>query len=93
MIHFQPLEHPAYPSNATLEAEDAADAILAQQRAAEEAWRRLCRRFVDDAEHLIEQMPLGLGIHGYDAPGILSLVRRDFCNFAETTMEDACDGV
>jgi len=91
MIHFRPITDPTYPSNATLEAEDAADAILAQQRAAEEAWRRLCRRFVDDAEHLIEQMPLGLGIHGYDAQGILSLVRRDFCNFAETTMEDACD--
>lgn len=48
---------------------------------------------MDDAEHLIEQMPLGLGIHGYDAPGILSLVRRDFCNFAETTMEDAMETV
>lgn len=88
MIHFRPLTDPTYPSNATLAAEEAADADEAQQLAAEEAWRRMCRRFVDDAEHLLEQMPKGLRIPGYDGPGILSLVRRDFVNFRETTMED-----
>ena len=93
MITFLALENPTYPSNATLEAEDRADLVLHQQRSAEAAWLRLCRRFVDDAEHLIAQMPLGLHIRGYDAPHILTLVRRDFVNFTETTMEEAMEAV
>ena len=75
--------NPLYPT-----AEDRADLVLHQQQSAEAAWLRLCRRFVDDAEHLIAQMPLGLHIHGYDAAHILTLVRRDFVNFETVEMEN-----
>ena len=93
MILFRPITDPTCPSNATLEAEDAADAVLARQRKAERRWTEFWRAVGDEAEEIIAEMELGLGIHGYDAPGILSLVRRDFCNFAETTMEDAMETV
>jgi hypothetical protein len=93
MIHFRLITDPTYPSTATLAAEDRADAVLAQQRAAERRWTEFWRAVGDEAAEIIAEMPLGLGVHGYDAPGILSLVRRDFVNLVETTMEDACDAV
>lgn len=93
MITFLPLEHPAYPSNATLEAEECADIDAAQQQATEAAFAKLCRRFADDAEYLFNRMPLGVRIRGYDAPHILTLVRRDFTNFQEATMEEAMEAV
>ena len=80
--------NPLYPT-----AEDRADLVLHQQRAAEDAFRRACRRFADAIEHIVNQMPLGLHIRGYDAPHILTLVRRDFTNFQEATMEEAMEAV